>query len=466
MEIKTDINIITDIPDKIMKIGKCDMRVIKNRHLFNTGLNFIYRLINMFITYLTIPLTLKYLSDERYGIWQTILTIISWAALSNFGIGTGLRNKVTEAITAKDNKKLKGYISSAYIYISVISVIILVIGIIGVLFINTDAIFKGNTISKYEILISFVIVIVNFCINFILGISSSIALGIHKSSLVNLFQAVTSILTLIGLILLNKFTNSDLINIAFLYLMANSISNIIFTIIIISDKKFRPSIKSYDKKIGRDLTSLGLEFFILQVATLVLFSTDNFIISSFIGTENVTAYSISSKLFQVISTVYSILLIQLWSAVAEANFKKDYNWIKSAVYKLLILLLPVGIFIIVIVIKFDLIIKLWLGKNLIIDRILVYLCAFYAWLICFNGIFVNVQNGMSKIRIQTISSIVSCILNIPLAVILIKIFKLGTIGVMFSNIICLLISSIMCSIDIYIKLKRKVTNHEDCNKLC
>jgi len=434
------------------------MVVIKNKFLFNTGLNFIFRLINIFVTYLTIPLTLKYLSDERYGIWQTILTIISWAALSNFGIGNGLRNKVTEAITAGDNKKLKGYISSAYIYISAISAIILLTGIFAVFFINTDVIFKGNTIARYEILISFIIVIINFCINFILGISTSIAFGIQKSSLVNLFQVITSILTLIGLIVLKRFTNPNLINIAFLYLIANSLSNIIFTIIIISDKKLRPSIESYDKKLGKDITKLGLEFFILEVASLVLCSTDNFIVSSFIGVEKVIGYYIASKLFQVISTSYSILLIQLWSAISEANFKKDYKWIKYAVYKLLILLLPAGIFIIVILIKFDFITNLWLGKNLDIDRNLLYLCAFYAWLICFNGIFVHVQNGMSRIRVQTISSIISCLLNIPLAILLIEIFKLGTIGVMISNIICLLISSIMCSIDVYINLKRKLKN--------
>lgn len=63
---------------------------------------------------------------------------------------------------------------------------------------------------------------------------------------------------------------------------------------------------------------------------------------------------------------------------------------------------------------------------------------------------------MSKIRVQTFSSIVSCVLNIPLAYIFIKVFNLGIIGVMLSNIICLSIASIMCSIDVFIRvLKRK-----------
>ena len=434
------------------------MGISINKHLLNTKLNFVFRLSNMIIMYIQIPLTLRYLNNDRYGIWQTILTIISWAALSNFGIGNGLRNKVTESITEGDNKKLKGYISSAYIYISVISAIIFILGIFFVFLINTDLVFKGNNLNKSEIVISLLIIVTNFCLNFILGISSSVAFGIHKSSLVNLFQVVNNFLTLIGLVLFIKFTRSNLINIAFLYLITNSISNAIFTIVIISDKKLRPNVKAYDKKLGKDLTSLGVEFFILQIATLVMFSTDNFIVSSFIGVEKVTPYSIVVKLFQVISTVYSILLIQLWSAVAEANYNKDYDWIKNQIYKLLILLLPVGLFIIFILIKFDIITRIWLGKNLEINKNLLYLSAFYAWLICFNGIFVNVQNGMSKIRVQTISSIISCVINIPLAIFLIKVFKLGMEGVMISNIVCLLISSAMCSIDVYVKLKNSKIN--------
>ena len=71
----------------------------------------------MFISYISIPLTLSYLQDERYGVWQTILTVISWASLSNFGIGNGLRNKVTQSITEKKYDKLKSYITSAHLIV-------------------------------------------------------------------------------------------------------------------------------------------------------------------------------------------------------------------------------------------------------------------------------------------------------------------------------------------------------------
>ncbi len=410
----------------------------------------------MFISYISIPLTLSYLQDERYGVWQTILTVISWASLSNFGIGNGLRNKVTQSITEKKYDKLKSYITSAYLYLTSISVVILIVAIFGILFLNTDILFKNNTLSHSEIIISFIIVIFSFCINFVLGISSSIIYGIHKSSIVNLFQSINGIITFVGLIFIKNYLNISLINIALVYLIANTLSNILLTIYTFIDSKFRPNWRYINKEYGRELTSLGIEFFILQCASIILFSTDNFIISSFIGVNEVTDYSLVSKLFQIVSTMFSILLVQLWSYVAEATHSKQYNRIKDAMKNLSILLIPTAIVLAIMVNKFDLITKIWLGKSINVNNNLVILSAIYSWIICFNGIFTNIQNGMSKIRVQTFSSIVSCVLNIPLAYIFIKVFNLGIIGVMLSNIICLSIASIMCSIDVFIRvLKRK-----------
>lgn len=430
-------------------------RYFNNQYLRNTLLNYIYKIGGMGITYITIPLTLNYLNKERYGIWQTILTIISWAALSNFGIANGLRNKVTESITRKEYNKLKSYITNAYIYLTGISVIILIFSIIAIGNINIDMIFKNNSLQENEIYISFIIVIVSFCLNFILGISSSIAFGIQKSSLVNLFYFSTNIFTLIGLFVMGKIGSGNLVNIALLYIIANTLSNLIFTIYIFADKKLRPNIKYKNKIYGREITSLGIEFFLLEVASIVLFSTDNFIISAFIGVEYITDYSVVSKLFQVISSLFSVLLVQMWASIAEYTCKGEYILIKKSMKRLMILLIPIAVILLLMSLNFNLITKIWLGYQLIVDKKLIYLASLYTWLICFNAIFVNIQNGMSKIRVQIISSVISCILNIPMAIMFIKVFELGVIGVMISNIICLSISAIICSIDVTIKINKK-----------
>ena len=320
---------------------------------------------------------------------------------------------------------------------------------------NTNLLFKNNTLQSNEIIISFIIVVISFSVNFILGISSNIAYGIHKSALVNLFQVISNLITFAGLIAINKFTSASLVNIALVYLISNTVSNLLFTLYIFADAKLRPNIKYNNKVYGKELTSLGIEFFILQVSSIILFSSDNFIISTFIGVNQVTDYSIVSKLFQVVSTFFSILLIQLWSEVAKATHSGDFVWIKDSVKKLILLLIPTAIILILIILNFDIVSKLWLGKTQVVDKNLLLLAALYSWLICLNGIFVNIQNGMSKIRVQTISSVISCLINIPLAIFLIKYYELGVNGVMISNIICLTISTSMCSIDVFLKIRKK-----------
>lgn len=437
-----------------MNVGLMMNRIKNSSYAINTIFNYIYKVFSMSITYITIPLTLSYLGDERYGVWQTILTIISWASLSNFGIGNGLRNKVTQSLSEHKYEKMRGYITSAYYYLTVISVIILIISIALILNIDTNILFKNNNLKHNEIIVSFIIIIFNFCLNFILGISSSIAFGIHKSSLVNFFQVISNMITLVGLIFITIFTNPSIVNVALIYLISNTASNIILTIYLFREHNYRPNKKYNNKLYGKELVSVGMEFFILQLASVILFSTDNFIISSFIGVKDVAEYSIINRLFQIVPTFFSILLTQLWSEVASAIYKNNYIWIKNTINKLLIVLIPSFIILLIMIIKFEFITKIWIGSSVYCDKKLIYLSAIYAWIICYNAIFVNVLNGMNELRIQTIISTISCIINIPIAITFIKIFNLGVTGVVLSNIICIGISAIVCSVYTFLKLNK------------
>ena len=68
--------------------------------------------LSMIISYIYVPIALDYLGVEKYGIWSTILTILSWISYLDIGIGNGLRNRLTESINKKDGQEKK-LISSA-----------------------------------------------------------------------------------------------------------------------------------------------------------------------------------------------------------------------------------------------------------------------------------------------------------------------------------------------------------------
>ncbi|WP_288479658.1 oligosaccharide flippase family protein [uncultured Clostridium sp.] len=438
------------------------MKKIKSRYLSNTILNYIYKVVSLVISYIIISKSLSYLSSEKYGIWQTILTIVSWGSVSNLGIGNGVRNKITESLEKNNIKKLKGYVTNAYIYLTIISIIILLISIIIICSINLNDIFKNSSVSNREILISFIIIIFSFCLNLILGISSSIAFGIHKSSIVNLFFIINNILILLGVWCLKIFTVPNIIYIALVYFFSNTITNLIFTAYIFKDKNLLPSIKYINRNEGRELISTGLGYLILQIASIILFSTDNFIISAFIGINQVTEYSLVYKLFQIVSTLFSILLVQLWSEVSRAQCIEDYRWIKNMMNKLIILLIPLTVVLFGISIEFKSMMQIWLRKSIYVEYNLVISMSIFVFITCLNGIFVNIQNGMGKIKVQIVSSVISCILNIPLSIVLINVFNLGILGVVISNIICISISTVMCGIDVVLRINKYIRK-ETCN---
>jgi len=60
---------------------------------------FILKFLGTAVTYLLLPLTVKYLTQVEYGIWATLFSVISWVNFLDVGIGLSLRNKLAEAVS-------------------------------------------------------------------------------------------------------------------------------------------------------------------------------------------------------------------------------------------------------------------------------------------------------------------------------------------------------------------------------
>src|SRR5204863_2942024 len=84
----------------------------------------------------------------------------------------------------------------------------------------------------------------------------------------------------------------------------------------------------------KSILNLGGAFFLIQIGSLILYQTDNIIITKILGPEAVTKFNVTYKLYYVIFVVSSIIASPYWSAFTDAYVKEDYQWIKKSMKRL------------------------------------------------------------------------------------------------------------------------------------
>lgn len=415
----------------------------------NTILNYIGRIVYYVFSFLAVPLALTYMGKERFGIFQIILTFLTWTSLANLGIGNGLRNKISEYIGNNRKNELRGIIGSAFSIAISIASVLLIIGSVFIWFIfEPEWIISNASLSYNEIKLTFLVSFIFFCLNLIAGLFSSIAYGIHKSyltSFVLVVQYASYCILLYFLIETNQV--SFLVYVSIAYGISTIVAQIVPFLRIAKDKILWPPEFSKRKIYNNELLQMSLSFFVLQLSAIVLFSSDNIILSKLLGPSDVAEYSIAYKVFFLIITFFSILLIQVWNLTTDALARKDFNWINKTVKKLHLILVPVFMGTILIAVFLNYIVKLWVGEAFNYSLQFRLIFAFYVLVHCSNAIYVHILNGLGKLKIQTIAYIIGAIVNFVLSYFFITALDSGIIGVLYSKLICVAFTSILCMLD-------------------
>ena len=72
------------------------------------------RVVQIGASLITVPLALRYLGTERFGLWMTISSVLLMAGFADFGLGNGLLNAVAKAHGKDDIEGIKKAISSGF----------------------------------------------------------------------------------------------------------------------------------------------------------------------------------------------------------------------------------------------------------------------------------------------------------------------------------------------------------------
>ncbi|GAB6982166.1 MATE family efflux transporter [Prevotella dentasini] len=366
---------------------------------------------------LLVPVTLFCLGNYENGIWMTISSILLWIDSLDIGLGNGLRNKLSEQIANGDYEKARESVSSTF---AMLVCIIVPVAIVLMLLVNTADIYHLLNISSAIVpnlqeILSMCIALV--CATFIFRFIGNVYLGLQLPAVNNALVVGGQTLTLIGVYLLRWQEIHSLLMVALCYTLAPLLVYLLSYPVTfgIYYPKLRPSLRYFNKHAVRELFSIGVKFFVLQIAGVVLFASSNALVSRFFSPDMVTPYQVSYRYFSMTMMLFTVIAVPFWSATTDAYTKKDFAWIKRSMHRLHLILLGIAVLLVVMVAVSRPVYRLWVGTSVEIPTTMSAAMALYIFIVICSLCYSYILNGIGTLSLQLIFTVGAAVAYFPLS---------------------------------------------------
>ena len=381
----------------------------RNKILFlNILFSGLLKAISLSASFLIVPLTLHYLDNEPYGIWMTISSMAFWIFTFDIGLGNGMRNYLTLAISQNDSKAAQKYISTTFLLLTIIAAIIGIVTIPLIMLLDFNQILNTVALNNQQLQMVIITALILTLINFVVKNIGYIYIALQKYAINDLLTVGGSVMALALIYLLTKTTEGNLLYVVFTF-MAMPVMVFLFGGIplFIKYPHLRPSYKYIDINFSKKVVSKGLGFFVIQITScLVIFGGSNLFISHFQGPEAVTTYNIAYKLFNLLIIVYTIIIAPMWNAYTDAYVKEDWIWIRRTFNKALFiwgLTILAGIVMLLICNPFY---AIWVGPAITVPFSVSVAAFLFVIFFNLNNCVTYLLNGLNTIRIQIYTSVI------------------------------------------------------------
>lgn len=358
---------------------------------------------------LSIPLYLKYFSNDTYvsGFWFVIVSACSWILTFDLGVGNGLRNRLV-VLFHRGKKWAAGQaIISAYLINLGLATGLFLIALL--ILIVLRYVIENRVVVDHFVAIAIVAFAIS--LQFILRTVSFVLYALQKSSVVGGFNLFTNIIIYIFLIgcgsidvdLKEKF---DIL--AGVYLFAINFPPLVFGIFRLS--LFSRLLGAGKTRVSERLIKMnalrifgsGAGFFSNQILYLLIVQSTPILIGSIVSPSLVVSYTAYATVFLAALMLVNMVATPLWSLITKSIHEGDYLWIRKWMRIMFILSVGLGVVQLGLYIVFPFIQHAWLGGNSIVplsgsDR-LIFL--FYSMALICHAIASTYACAISSLKLQ------------------------------------------------------------------
>ena len=346
------------------------------------------------IVLLLVPATLHCLGEYKNGIWLTISSLLLWI-----------------------DERTRSLISSTFAMLTCIIIPVLLILLLLIALTDPYWIFNASP-SKVDHLDQVLMATVTLvCTSFIFKLIGNFYMGMQLPAVSNLLIALGQTLALIGTYIVLWSGSHSLMLIA----LVNTVSPLIIYLLafpytfLYKYPHLCPSLKLIKLKEAKAVIHMGVQFFIMQISSVVLFMTSNILISNLFSPTMVTPYQITYRYFSILLVIFTVICMPFWNATTDAYQKNDIAWIRNATKKLRLMTVGILICLIVMIALSDIVYAIWIDQQTVIDLKMSIMMAAYIFILIYSMRYSYFINGIGKLRLQLIFTTAAAVLFIPLA---------------------------------------------------
>lgn len=373
------------------------------------------------LTLVYVPLLFDHLGDIQFGIVLVFSSFLGFAYAADLGIGHGTLNLLSSAFVADDRQRQQVIVSSAFITVSAISLALLGLGL-AISFLTDWPRLIG--VSDPELMESAALVgmlfVGIFAVHGPVALSIQVRLAFQEGYVNALWQLAATAISLC-LVVWVLVEDLGLVAAAFAIFAPPAIAAFghFLQITLRTYPHLRVSTARFDRDTVRNVASVGLALFTIQLSIGVSTSLDNAVIGNVLGPMRIPEFGVPQRMYAALLGFMILALRPLWAAIADAASHGDNSWIESTVKRSVVaapmLALPIAVLLVVLT---EALVEIWLSEPLPVP--LALSLGLGTWLVlgALGTAIAMVLNGLGRIRIQLIVAVATAAINLPLSIVL------------------------------------------------
>lgn len=399
----------------------------------NAMISLIYYFISNIFTFIMRTFLINNIGIEYAGLNSLLINIIGMLNIAELGLSTAVGYSLYKPIADNNYKKMNEILCLYKYLYRIIAVVIAIIGLIITLFISS---FVTTNISINEVRISFLLYLVATVISYLLTFLNVLPSADQKNYIVvkiqNNGKILKNILQLASIVIFKSF---------YIWLVIEIISSIV--IYIYTNIKIKKMYTWYEreKEVGfkelikkyKDIVKRTKDLVFHRIGGLVVYQTDNILISKFDNLTGVGVYSnymtIYTLLTGLIEQVFMGITASIGNLIIEKTPKEVYNIWKEMYVMMLFVTALFGFLFYKLANPF---IAVWVGEEYMLSLSVVFA-------ISINIMFRIIKNPIDRFKEaygifwDVYAPIAEALINLVFSIVLAM--KFGLIGIVIGTII-------------------------------